>query len=813
MVSRVTAHQVDRIMAAPTKHIWSRVGGVRAVVLILASLAAAAIAPAVGGQSQAFAQTSTGQADADRVGALELTVSGLLTRAARELIDSGSVANIQKGMLLTLEAVPDQSAAKWVPEARVLLDRALRAPREELVLRDHTETVNSVTFSDDGKLVFSGSDDQTVRVWKADTGHLVATLSAGAKVLSVDFHGGASGHVDRIVAGLGDNTAKIWVSDEHGEWGATTTPSDTMRGHTAPVRSANFGYGGLILTSSGDRSMRVWEGDDTGQHFTSIATVSDDVADASLEPGGGERFVSVKDHSVTVWGPDRANARSYKKLFDYTDNANYSNTTYISVSFSADGKHVAVGSHKGKIEVFEIPDTGTTLTPIATKVAQTGRVTSVRFSPNGRQILTASDDGTARLWAFDASAAEDEKLALVVSLDTHGAGVTSASFSPDGKRIVTASKDKTVRVWTIAPGVVPLATPDVTVTVASLSDDSKRVVTGSPDGKTRVWEADATGPGFTLKATLSSGQTKAVRTASFNHEGTLIVTGSDDNQVRVWKADATGNWVDASAPSQTIAAHSDVVTSATFSGDGTRIVTASRDKSVQVLVGDANGQWVTSSPLAYDSPINDASILVGVAVLTANAIPHSYADIWVFGTIKATGRLNHPDSVLSARVSSDGKSIVTGAADDAVRVWMLGDQEQAISWGTGTRTAPSLTLLGHTDDVVSASFSPDSKRIVSASADGTARIWEADSTGKAFTHVATLAGHTGALTSASFFTPDGKRILTASKDGTALLWPVYETLQDLVDAAKTRAQRCLTPAERAYYYLPPTPPQWCVAKK
>jgi WD40 repeat protein len=77
-------------------------------------------------------------------------------------------------------------------------------------------------------------------------------------------------------------------------------------------------------------------------------------------------------------------------------------------------------------------------------------------------------------------------------------------------------------------------------------------------------------------------------------------------------------------------------------------------------------------------------------------------------------------------------------------------------------------LRGHEGDVRSAAFSPDGSRIVTASEDRTARIWDAAS-GK---EIAVLRGHEGAVRSAAF-SPDASRIVTASGDGTARIWDVH----------------------------------------
>ncbi len=117
--------------------------------------------------------------------------------------------------------------------------------------------------------------------------------------------------------------------------------------------------------------------------------------------------------------------------------------------------------------------------------------------------------------------------------------------------------------------------------------------------------------------------------------------------------------------------------------------------------------------------------------------------------------LAHQDSVRTAAFSPDGKRIVTASEDKTARVW---DAE------TGREIA---SLNGHQSSVRTAAFSPDGKRIVTASEDKTGRVWDAE-TGR---EIASLNGHQDRVWTAAF-SPDGKRIVTASSDKTARVWPV-----------------------------------------
>ncbi|MEH1839323.1 MAG: ribosome assembly protein 4, partial [Nostoc sp.] len=110
-------------------------------------------------------------------------------------------------------------------------------------------------------------------------------------------------------------------------------------------------------------------------------------------------------------------------------------------------------------------------------------VTSASFSPDGKRILTASLDNTARVWDISGK--------LIAELKGHTQAVTSASFSPDGKRILTASLDNTARVWDISgKQIAELKGHTGPVYSASFSPDGKRILTASWDNTAQVWRAD-----------------------------------------------------------------------------------------------------------------------------------------------------------------------------------------------------------------------------------------------------------------------------------------------------------------------------------
>ncbi len=398
----------------------------------------------------------------------------------------------------------------------------------------------------------------------------------------------------------------------------------------------------------------------------------------------------------------------------------------------------------------------------------TGYVHSAAFSPDGKLIVTASRDGTARVW--DASTGQSLR-----ELRRHTNVVRSAAFSFDGKLIVTASNDGTTRVWDASTGqsLRELGHTDA-VSSAAFSPNGKLIVTTSNDRTARVWDA---GTGQSLREL--HGHTGAVLSAAFSPDGKLIVTVSSDGTARVWDA-GTGQSL------RELRGHTGAVLSAAFSPDGKLIVTASHDRTARVW--DAGTGQSLKELRGHTSAVLSAAFSPdGKLIVTVSS--DGTARVWDAGAGQSLKELRgHTGFVSSAAFSPGGKLIVTASYDGTARVWDAG-------------TGQSLReLRGHTDAVWSAAFSPDGKLIVTASGDGTARVWDAG-TGQSLKE---LRGHTDPVLSAAF-SPDGKLIVTASSDQKGIIypWEAFAPFDDLQRAARIRVVRELTPKEREKYLPEP----------
>jgi WD40 repeat protein/serine/threonine protein kinase len=303
------------------------------------------------------------------------------------------------------------------------------------------------------------------------------------------------------------------------------------------------------------------------------------------------------------------------------------------------------------------------------------------FSPDGRRVVTANDDNTARVW----DAATDQPVTPPLK---HNAVVRHAAFSPDGRWVVTASEDQTAQVWDAATGqpVSPPLKHNGVVVYASFSPDSRRVVTGSEDQTARVWDAASGQP-----ITPPLKHDGEVAHAAFSPDGSRLVTASRDNTARIWDA-ASGQ------PITPPLRHGTVVWHAAFSPDGRQVVTSSLDETARVWDA-ANGQPVTP-PLRHKDWLWRA-VFSPDSRRVVTASEDQTARVWDAATGQpVTPPLKHNARVLQAAFSPDSRWVVTASGDHTARVWDA---------SSGMLVTPPLK---HNGGVADAVFSLDGRRVV-----------------------------------------------------------------------------------------------------
>jgi len=381
-------------------------------------------------------------------------------------------------------------------------------------------------------------------------------------------------------------------------------------------------------------------------------------------------------------------------------------------------------------------------------------VERARWSPDGTRFATASNDGTARLW-------DGRTGTLLAKLDGHTRRVPLLEWSPDGTRLATGSEDQTARIWDGRTGkeVATLKGHDGMVVGLAWSPDGTRLATlgtmswviepwDRRHGEPKLWDARE----GTLVATLEGHWTSAVD-MEWSHDGTRLATAHADTTVRTWDGTtgaALSEWKGHRLPVVAVAWSHDDALLASASKDGTARVWNSTTGAEQFVLREHEGavvmvRWEPHGKYLATASLDRSTKLWNLETTRApTTLPGTSFDledvVWA------------PDGEHLAVVGHTGGS--AGFATSEVRIW--GGQGESLS-----------NLQGHTDVVRAWAWSPDGKRLATASLDHSARIWDAG-TGEP---LAVLRGHAEQI-SALAWSPDGTRLVTGGGDGTVWLWDV-----------------------------------------
>lgn len=535
-------------------------------------------------------------------------------------------------------------------------------------LDQHPDEVISAWFSPDGRWVASGSSDGTIHVRSAASGEIVSTIATGERLQDVVFNPGADSlavvgpgqrvSVREIETGnqIAEFTLPEGYPDEvcfspDGQWLAVAHKgtvtiwqcSDYALATSLPdlgatIVNVRFSPDSSVLATGGiDGTIRLWRASDGWA--TSVTMTHDDAVTDLEFLHSPLRLVSASaDHTIRIW--DMTTGEEMRRFEGHSGPVRQ-------IAASADGLAILSSSDDGTVKSWRLSPDPTVAERLMT--GHTERIHSLEQRPVTEELLSVSEDGSARVW----SVVSGEQQLLLES--RHGE-IFCGAWSPDGQVIATGTNSQAVYTWDAATGKLGLTLDahEGPVSGVCFNPSGLQLLSLSWDKTGILWDLRTGSKVYTFEA--PEGRWGV---AAFRPDGSLIAVPADGYAVGLRDANS-GSMTDR------LEGHSDRVNAIQFSPNGARLLTVSRDATGRIW--DMETRTLEYTLAGHENSVEDGAFSPdGNLVLTAST--DGTARLWNADSGTQLHVLEGHGAPVSAVEFLNNDRAITASYDGTTRIW------------------------------------------------------------------------------------------------------------------------------------------------
>lgn len=690
-------------------------------------------------KEQAFKDADALRGKADR---LKRVAEGLATRLALERGHTlCEQANVATGLLwmvrsLQIALADDPDLSEVIRTDLASWSRQLSPLKSAFACTGHIDAV-----SPDGKIVLA-RDPQGIELWDTSTGQ-----KAGRRLAHAQAHRALFSRDGKTIVTLGDvqeRTIRFWDTAS-GTLKRDGFTEGTGRFFQYPdfIRDVAFSADGTMMAKAyGWRAVVVDMTTSRSVNLKGGPNRFDGNVLKVLFSGDGKTLLTLTENDAfNLWSVDRNPVRGMR------------HNGLSAAAINGDAQAVLTASKDGSVRLWkpdpkvDPADEGKT-PPYRDQLLgdHQGKVVDMALSPDGKTLVTGSEDRTARLWSLERGKAVTAPL-------VHQGAVEKVGFSPDGQTVVTASRDGLVRFWETASG-RPLGTPlqhagDIQ-TVAHGPDGMLVLTTRAGTQETgqglestvRLWEMNLRQP-RTLPLPLPAG----IKTAALSRNGRVLATAeAGATAVRVWATDTGKPLAHIPSPAN--------LGRVALSPAGTILAIATTDGLVRL--------WETASGRA----LGDAMSIAEVDSLAFSADAR---------TLAAACRHAQQRTALRLASAPAGKTIAEFVLDERVRTMTFSAEGDTLlaagpvlaqKWEVAVGKAQGKPL-DYLQNTYAVAYSPDGRTLATAADGNVVRLWH---TGAGMSAAAPI--RPSSEVRALAFSADGRSLITVQDDATVSRWDV-----------------------------------------